>query len=119
MRTLRPSDLLDAEPDGSLGPGRQRRRDRKKVKTDHMIMDEILAHAHHTDVNVGAQSTFRPTFTGSRYEREWILHYLGSFYDDKLLTDVLRRVKGGKEANVYCCEAHPDTGLDLLADFDG
>ena len=115
MRILRPSDLLNAEPDGGLGPGRQRRRDRKKVKTDHMVVDEILRHAGHESGALGAETVFRPTFTGSRYERQWILHYLGHFYDDHQITDVLRRVKGGKEANVYCCEAHPDTGLDLLA----
>ena len=28
---------------------------------------------------------------------------------------MLSRVKGGKEANVYCCAAHPATGLDLIA----
>jgi RIO kinase 1 len=37
------------------------------------------------------------------------------FYDDSLITDVLRMVKGGKEANVYCCQANPALGLDLLA----
>jgi RIO kinase 1 len=115
MRTLRPNDLLDAEPDGSLGPGRQRRRDRKKIKTDHMVTDEILQHASHDSSYLGAETVFQPTFTGSFYEREWILNYLGHFYDDKLISDVLRRVKGGKEANVYCCEAHPDSGVDLIA----
>ena len=60
-------------------------------------------------------AAFTPTFSSSRYERTWILTYLGPFYEDKKLTDVLRRVKGGKEANVYCCQAHPDTGLTLLA----
>ncbi|MCC7362424.1 MAG: hypothetical protein IT317_23290 [Anaerolineales bacterium] len=37
------------------------------------------------------------------------------YYDDKQITDVLARVKGGKEANVYCCAAHPATGLALIA----
>jgi RIO kinase 1 len=58
---------------------------------------------------------FRPTFTGSVHEREWILNYLGPFYDNHQITDVLRRVQGGKEANVYCCAAHPSTGLELVA----
>lgn len=58
---------------------------------------------------------FNPSFTGSRHEREWILTYLGPFYQDHLITDVLRVVKGGKEATVYCCRAHPGTGLDLIA----
>ena len=58
---------------------------------------------------------FRPTFTGSRQERLWIRESLGMFYEDCWFTDVLYRVKGGKEATVYCCRAHPSTGLDLLA----
>jgi RIO kinase 1 len=40
---------------------------------------------------------------------------LTDFYRDNVLSDVLARVKGGKEANVYCCQAHPATGLDLIA----
>ena len=58
---------------------------------------------------------FNPTFHSSRYEREWILNWLGEFYDDLLITDVLSKVKGGKEATVYCCAAHPSTGLELIA----
>src|SRR5207253_10395449 len=46
---------------------------------------------------------FNPTFSSSRHEREWILTYLSGFYDDQLITDVLRQVKGGTEAQVYCC----------------
>jgi len=33
----------------------------------------------------------------------------------KLANVDLRQVKGGKEATVYCCAAHPATGQDLLA----
>ena len=36
----------------------------------------------------------------SKHERAWILNYLGKFYEEQLITDVLRRVKGGKEATV-------------------
>jgi RIO kinase 1 len=38
-----------------------------------------------------------------------------SFYQDNVISDVLARVKGGKEANVYCCEAHPASGMSLIA----
>src|SRR5437588_10559310 len=58
---------------------------------------------------------FNPSFHSSRHEREWILTYLGGFYEDHVITDVLRQVKGGKEANVYCCQAHPVTGAELMA----
>ncbi len=60
-------------------------------------------------------NAFEPTFTGGRQERRWIKESLGDFYEDDWFTDVLYRVKGGKEATVYCCAAHPSTGLDLLA----
>jgi RIO kinase 1 len=55
------------------------------------------------------------TFKAARFEEEWLIAYLKVFYDDQMITDVLREVKGGKEANVYCCRAHPRTGHDLLA----
>ena len=58
---------------------------------------------------------FSPTFTASKHERAWILTYLGQFYEDQVIGDVLRQVKGGKEANVYCCKANPATGIDLIA----
>ncbi|MEW5989074.1 MAG: RIO1 family regulatory kinase/ATPase [Chloroflexota bacterium] len=49
------------------------------------------------------------------YERQWVIDALSGFYRDELITDVTHLVKGGKEANVYCCEAHPHTGAALLA----
>jgi RIO kinase 1 len=49
------------------------------------------------------------------HEREWLIESVGPFYRDNVITDVTRRVKGGKEANVYCCTAHPATGVALLA----
>lgn len=67
------------------------------------------------DLSYRADIGFNPTFTGSKHEREWILTYLSPFYADGIITDVLRVVKGGKEATVYVCEAHPSTGLELLA----
>lgn len=42
-------------------------------------------------------------------EKAYVLEQLSLFYDakPKIITSVLRRVKGGKEANVYCCAAGP------------
>lgn len=61
------------------------------------------------------ETQFAPTFTSSEYEREWILGSLGSFYADQVINDVLYCVKGGKEATVYCCQAHPSMGVELIA----
>ncbi len=85
----------------------------KPMRSDHVVMDEILKHSALREL--GEISPFTPTYEGARYERTWILNYLGAFYDDGQILDVLYKVRGGKEANVYCCEAHPDTGLNLLA----
>jgi RIO kinase 1 len=41
--------------------------------------------------------------------------YLEEFYQSQVITDILAKVKGGKEATVYCCAAHPSTGLELIA----
>lgn len=54
------------------------------------------------------------TFGAVRASEEALLQAASGFYCDHVITDVLARVKGGKEANVYCCQAHPGTGLDLI-----
>src|SRR5579872_5090423 len=40
---------------------------------------------------------------------------LEHFFTEGLITGVLHVVKSGKEATVYCCQAHPSTGVELLA----
>jgi RIO kinase 1 len=55
------------------------------------------------------------TYNASRHERGWLMGSLGAFYEQAWFVDVLKMVKGGKEASVYLCEAHPNTGTDYLA----
>jgi RIO kinase 1 len=58
------------------------------------------------------------TYEASRHERAWILDSLGIFHDLQWFTDIIRLVKGGKEATVYQCLASPDspvTGSYLAA----
>ena len=43
------------------------------------------------------------------------MYELDSFYGDDWITDVLHQVKSGKEATVYCCRAHPRTGVEHVA----
>lgn len=40
---------------------------------------------------------------------------LDSFFTEGLISEVLYTVKSGKEATVYCCQACPSTGVELLA----
>lgn len=63
----------------------------------------------------GLEAGFVTTYQPARFEAEWLLASLRSFYDQELITDVLANVKGGKEASVYLCAGHPTTGKALLA----
>jgi RIO kinase 1 len=63
----------------------------------------------------GLEAGFQTTYKPARFEEGWLLSSLQPFYDRTLINDVLLRVKGGKEANVYLCQADPATGLDHLA----
>jgi hypothetical protein len=63
----------------------------------------------------GGQKHFDFTYQASRHERIWLLDSLGAFHEHKWIDDVLRMVKGGKEASVYLCQANPTVGVDLLA----
>ena len=49
------------------------------------------------------------------HERQWVIDSVGHFYREQIISDVTRLVKGGKEANVYACTAHPATGLERIA----
>lgn len=61
------------------------------------------------------EDEFHPTCAASHNERLMLQKALTPFYHEQIITDVLAPVKGGKEATVYCCRAHPATGLDLIA----
>ena len=97
---------------------RQARR-RRKPKARHIAKksrSRIIAElADDTTDTIGAEGGFETTYRPARYEEGWLLSSLRSFYEQDLISDVLAQVKGGKEANVYRCQAHPSTGMDLLA----
>jgi RIO kinase 1 len=58
---------------------------------------------------------FEPSLNAAYHETQWVQDALCGFYADQWLTDVIYRVKPGKEATVYCCTAHPSKGLELIA----
>ena len=65
----------------------------------------------------GDENAFATTYKPSRHEAGWLLDSLGPFREQNLIADVLYLVKGGKEANVYCCVAGSaaPAGVELLA----
>jgi len=61
------------------------------------------------------EETFKMTYKAARHEAVWLEQSLEDFFLQKWFSDVLRMVKGGKEASVYLCEGNSTTGVDYLA----
>ena len=59
--------------------------------------------------------SFDFTYQAARFEEWWLLESLGDFYEHKWISDVLRRLKGGKEASVYLCRAGAESEAGLVA----
>ena len=55
------------------------------------------------------------SYKASRYEQGWLIQSLETFFNQKWFDDVLRMVKGGKEASVYLCQGNATSGQDYLA----
>jgi RIO kinase 1 len=72
---------------------------------------EMAALAAHEDSYT--QYTF--TYQAARHESQWLMESLGSFYHHRWIDDVLRMVKGGKEASVYLCQGGSATKRLLAA----
>ena len=97
------------------------------LKSDRQARRQRKPQAHHTPKKqrqevieeiadeTNAETSFETTYVPGHFETGWLLDSLRPFYDRGLITDVLARVKGGKEANVYRCAASPETGLTLVA----
>ncbi len=51
---------------------------------------------------------FQFTYKAARFEEAWLLDSLVEFAEQEWVSDVLRKVKGGKEASVYLCKAGPE-----------
>jgi len=60
-------------------------------------------------------STCTTGYIPGLFEEGWLLDSIRGLYDMGFISDVLGRVKGGKEASVYRCEATPAHGGGLVA----
>lgn len=86
-----------------------RKKSTKKIEFSH---ENILAELAEQADDV---STFEFTYKASRHERAWLIDSLGRFYEQQWLDDVLRMIKGGKEASVYQCSANQSSLEDFIA----
>lgn len=96
---------------------REARRSRPgpKQKKDRRSQQAIQAIREMDDGIESWVPTYAKALDPKHHERQWVIESIGPFYRDQIITDVMRLVKGGKEANVYACTGHPATGVELIA----
>jgi len=58
---------------------------------------------------------FKFTYKAARFEEAWLLGSLVEIAEHQWISDVLRKVKGGKEASVYLCTPGVAVDVPLLA----
>jgi len=61
------------------------------------------------------ESVWEITYTPARFEGVFLRTSLRPFYQEDQIVDVMAQVKGGKEANVYRCKAHPSVDVQWIA----
>lgn len=62
-----------------------------------------------------SQKSFNFSYPAARHEEWWLLDSLGGLYEQQWISDILRLVRGGKEANVYQCQGTASSGSDFIA----
>ncbi|MDI9639768.1 RIO1 family regulatory kinase/ATPase [Geitlerinema splendidum] len=105
-------DMLYDEYENEVRMRHNNRQDRRKRKpkpkhVPKLSQEEILENI--ADLR-GLEGGFNPTYEPTRHESTWLLSAVREFYDRRLITDIEASIKGGKEASVYRCTAHPETG---------
>lgn len=67
------------------------------------------------DETAGLEGGFTITYQPARFETTFLRDSVRTFFEQDLIVDILAQVKGGKEASVYRCVAHPTVDVPLLA----
>ena len=100
-----------------FNPLRYDRKARRKRRPDtrHKPKKSESELVEETAETIGLEGGFQTSYTPSLYESTWLMQSLAEFYQQELISDVQALIKGGKEANVYRCAAHPATGETWLA----
>jgi RIO kinase 1 len=81
-------------------PGKTQRRPPKQSNAA-----QVHAARNFVDGQDDSRNTFAFTYQAARFEEGWLLDSLGYFYEQHWISDVLRKIKAGKEASVYLCRA--------------
>jgi RIO kinase 1 len=102
-------ELDDLELDGVVAnPSKRKLRGPERNLKTFSKVEEKFARINDT------RTSLKYTYKAARFEEGWLLDSLDDFYEHAWITDVLRKVKAGKEASVYLCRGGPAAGEDLL-----
>jgi RIO kinase 1 len=82
------------------------KRNQKSLSTS----DELFVHTQDDSTRI-----FKFTYKAARFEESWLLDSLGYFYEQHWISDVLRKIKAGKEASVYLCRSGEQVDAPLVA----
>ncbi|MBK8025734.1 MAG: hypothetical protein IPK19_31165 [Chloroflexi bacterium] len=110
------SDVYDLPFDGmNLAFEDRQQRRKRKPKANHRPKKSAADVVASLSDEGKSETELTMTYQPSRFEAGWLADSLRPFYDRGLIIDVLARVRGGKEASVYVCQASPAIGVPLLA----
>ncbi len=112
---MKPNDLIDY--DDELDSDELDRHQRTDTRRPYARMAKKMAQeaARFKQAQTDSRDDFQFTYEPARFEEWWLLTSLGDFYEHKWISDVLRRVKSGKEASVYQCRAGAAVKGELAA----
>lgn len=88
-------------------PQERRQRRPRAPKNARQRFEEHRAAVENLAANAGLENVWKTTYTPARFESWWLKDSLRPFYNQEFIVDVTAQVKGGKEASVYRCAAHP------------
>jgi RIO kinase 1 len=100
-------DELDEQIDGKSGSPKQTTRKRENKRQESDVSLFIRAQE--------ISQEFKFTYKAARFEEAWLLDSLVTLAEHHWITDVLRKVKVGKEASVYLCRPGPGVDAPYVA----
>ena len=97
------------DSDIEAAPPSQRRLSRKRESKKQEMDAKLFLRAQEIS------REFQFTYKAARFEEAWLLDSLANIAEYQWISDVLRKVKGGKEASVYLCRSGPSIQAPLVA----
>ena len=89
---------LDDLEDSQVKPPSIGRTSKKRLSKKHEMETKLFLRAQEI------AREFQFTYKAARFEEVWLLDALNDLAENNWISDVLRKVKGGKEASVYLCQ---------------